>query len=101
MSPLRISSVGRGVRFSVHVQPRASQTEVAGVHGTALKVRLHAPPVDGAANDELIAFLAAELGVPKRSVRILAGLSSREKTVEIEGVSRASVEALAEAKGIK
>ncbi|MDO8501443.1 MAG: DUF167 domain-containing protein [Gemmatimonadaceae bacterium] len=88
------------IRFAVHVQPRASRTEIVGVHGTALKVRLHAPPVDGAANTALIELLADKLGVPKRAVRIVAGQSSRGKTVEIEGVSPASVHALAEGEGI-
>lgn len=89
------------VRFGVHVQPRASRTEIVGIHGTALKVRLHSPPVDGAANEELITFLAKELGVPKRAVRIVSGQSSRGKTVEIEGVSTVSVHALADGARIK
>lgn len=80
----------------MHVQPRASRTEVAGVHGAALKVRLHAPPVDGAANEELVKFLARSLGVARRAVRIVAGQTSRSKVVEIEGVSAASVQALAD-----
>ena len=82
------------IRFSVHVQPRSSLTEISGVHGTALKVRLHSPPVDGAANEELILFLAETLGVPRRAVRIVSGQSSRAKTVEVEGVSLVSVRAL-------
>jgi uncharacterized protein (TIGR00251 family) len=69
---------------------------VAGVHGAALKVRLHAPPVDGAANEELVKFLARSLGVARRAVRIVAGQTSRSKVVEIEGVSVASVQALAD-----
>ena len=69
---------------------------MAGVHGAALKVRLHAPPVDGAANEELVKFLARSLGVARRAVRIVAGQTSRSKVVEIEGVSAASVQALAD-----
>jgi len=69
------------------VQPRASRDEVSGVHGDALKIRLAAPPVDGAANDALVNFLAAVFAVPRRAVRILAGESSRSKLVEIDGVS--------------
>jgi uncharacterized protein (TIGR00251 family) len=80
---------------SVHVQPRASRNEVVGLHGTALKVRLHAPPVDGAANDALVMFLAERLGVPRRSVRIVAGGGSRAKTVEIDGTTEEAVRALA------
>jgi uncharacterized protein len=76
-------------RLVVHVQPRAAKSEIAGRHGDAIKVRLHAPPVDGAANDELIQLLAKTLGVPKRAVRIAAGLTSRRKTVEIDGLDAA------------
>jgi uncharacterized protein (TIGR00251 family) len=101
VSALAVTQANDRVRFSVHVQPRASKTEVAGIHGTALKVRLHSAPVDGAANEELVSFLAKSLDVPKRSVRIISGLSARGKTIEIDGVSPASVRALAEAKGIK
>jgi uncharacterized protein len=98
---LAITELKGSVRLNVHVQPRASRTEIAGVHGTALKVRLHAPPVDGAANDELIDFLSKRLNVPKKSISILAGQSSRAKIIEIAGVSPASVHALAEGAGIK
>ena len=101
MSGIHVKSGASGVRFSVHVQPRASRTEFAGIHGTALKVRLHAPPVDGAANDELINLIAKSLGVARHSVRIVAGQSSRGKTVEVDGISAASVEALAHGEGIE
>ena len=96
MSSLAITAVGSGARFGVHVQPRASRTELAGVHGSALKIRLHAPPVDGAANEALVEFLSERLGVPKRSVSIVAGHASRAKTVQVEGISVASIQALAE-----
>ena len=69
--------------LELHVQPGAARSEFAGKHGSRLKVRLAARAVDGKANEELIAFLAAHYGVPKRSVRILAGLRSRQKRVEI------------------
>jgi uncharacterized protein (TIGR00251 family) len=101
VSVLDVKESASGVRISVHVQPRASKTEIVGLHGTALKVRLHSPPVDGAANDELVAFLARSLGVAKRDVRVVAGQSSRGKTVEIDGVSPVSVRALTDAAGSK
>jgi uncharacterized protein (TIGR00251 family) len=63
----------------------------------ALRVRLHAPPVDGAANDALVRFLADQLSVPRRVVRILAGTRSRTKTVEVDGVTSADVARLADA----
>ena len=96
MSGLAVSTIAGGVKFGVHVQPRASRTEVAGVHGSALKVRLHALPVDGAANQALVEFLSARLGVSKRAVSIVAGHSSRAKIVQVEGVSAASIQSLAE-----
>ena len=86
---------GGAVRFAVRVQPRASRSEIAGLHGTALRVRLQAPPVDGAANEALVAFLAESLGVPRRAVRIVAGASSRQKIVDVHGVARTAVERLA------
>ncbi len=73
-------------RLVVHVQPRAKRSEVAGRHGDAIKVRLQAPPVDGAANEELVRFLAETLGISRRAVTIVTGLTSRRKTVEIEGL---------------
>ena len=71
--------------LELHVQPGAKRTEVAGLHGSRLKIRLAAPPVDGKANEALVAFLAEALKVPRRQVRIDAGLASRQKRVVIEG----------------
>jgi uncharacterized protein (TIGR00251 family) len=82
------------LRFRVRVQPRASSNEVTGVVEGALRVRLLAPPVDGAANDALVSFLADRLGVPRRMIRIVSGTSSRTKTVEVEGVARDQVDRL-------
>lgn len=73
--------------LSVHVQPRASRTEVSGWHGDAVKIRLAAPPVDGAANAALIAFLAERLGVPRAAVTVVAGATARRKRVAITGRS--------------
>jgi uncharacterized protein (TIGR00251 family) len=84
------------VRFEVRVQPRASRTELAGLHGGVLKVRVAAPPVDDAANRALIGFLAECLGVAKRSVRIVAGESSRTKVLEVDGVTPEQVASLRE-----
>lgn len=79
------------VRVSVHVQPRAGRTEIRGVHGGALKVRLAAPPVDGAANEELVSFLAKRLRVPKSAIRIERGARGRRKTVSVAGLDLAGV----------
>jgi uncharacterized protein (TIGR00251 family) len=95
MSLLDVTTREGVVRFGVRVQPRAARTEVNGVHGTALKVRVAAPPVDGAANEALIALLATCLDVPRRAVRIVTGVASRSKIVEIEGVDVSSIYRLA------
>ncbi len=68
-----------GLVLSVRVQPKASKNAVRGVHGEALKIALTAPPVEGAANKALIAFVAKGLGIPKASVAILSGQTSRNK----------------------
>ena len=74
----------------VHVVPRTRTTEVVGRHGDALKIRLAAAPMDGAANDELVRFLAEQLGVPRTVVTIAAGHTSRRKIVKIAGVETAA-----------
>lgn len=96
MDVLRVEVRGASIRVHVHVQPRASRSEVVGLHGAALKVRLHAPPVDGAANDALVALLAERLDIPRRDVRIVQGATSRAKVVEITGTTAGAVRALAE-----
>ena len=68
----------------MRVQPRASRDELAGMQGEVLRVRLTAPPVDNAANDALIDFLADKLGVPSRMVRIVSGFGSRNKLIEVD-----------------
>lgn len=72
----------------LHVQPGAKRTEVAGVHGAALKIRLAAPPVDGKANAELLRFLAEAFGVPLRNVTLQRGETSRAKVVRIDAPAR-------------
>lgn len=73
--------------LTLHVQPGASHTEVAGAHGNALKIRLAASPVDGKANEALIVFLAEVFGVPKRHVELISGHASRSKRVRITGAT--------------
>ena len=70
--------------LNLHVQPGARQTEIAGLHGEALKIRLAAPPVDGKANAALIEFVAERLGVAKSAIRLKSGQTSRRKVLEIE-----------------
>ena len=87
MNGLMVQDTKAGAILSVHVQPKASTTECVGIHGDALKIRVAAPPVDGAANDELTRFLARQLSVPITSVRIHSGASGRHKRVLIIGVT--------------
>jgi len=82
------------VVLAVRVQPRASKTEIAGVIGGALKVRLQAPALEDRANEALCEFLAHLLKTPKSAVRILSGHRSRSKRVEIRGVTQQQVLAL-------
>jgi hypothetical protein len=86
---------GKAIRFSVHLQPRASKNEIAGLHGTSLKVRVTAPPSAGLANEALIDFLSRALDIPRRNVCIVSGFSSRSKVVEISEVDLEAVQRLA------
>jgi uncharacterized protein (TIGR00251 family) len=79
-------------RITVKVHPRARRTRLAGRVGTALKLELAAPPIDGRANQACVRFLAAWAGVPQSRVRIVLGLTSRTKVVEIEGISEEFLE---------
>ena len=80
--------------FKVRVVPRASRSEIVGEHDGALRVRLTAPPVEGAANMALVRILARAMGVSPRAVEIISGQSSRTKTVSIVGAGIASLERL-------
>ena len=82
-----IEAADAGVLLRVRVQPRARTERLEGVHGEQLRVRLTAPPVDGAANTACIAFLAKALGVPRSRVRIRSGAKSRDKLIHIADLS--------------
>jgi uncharacterized protein (TIGR00251 family) len=79
-------------RLTVKVHPRARRSALSGRLGDAWKLALAAPPVDGKANDECVRFLAEFAGVPRARVRIVMGLTSRLKVVEIEGVPQEELE---------
>jgi uncharacterized protein (TIGR00251 family) len=81
-------------RLTCWIQPRASRTEVVGRHGNAIRIRVAAPPVDGAANEELVRFLAQRLGIARDRVTIAAGAGSRRKTVDVAGLAPTEVEKL-------
>lgn len=78
-----IKATKDGAVLTLHIQPGAKKTEIVGLHGEALKIRLAAPPVDGKANDCLLAFLAERLGVARSRLELLSGASSRAKRVKV------------------
>lgn len=81
----------RGALLTVHVQPNASRTECVGVHGDAIKIRVAARPIQGAANEELIRFIADRCSLARTQVQIQAGPESRRKRVCVQGVTAAWV----------
>ena len=87
MSSLIVRDSKDGAVLTVHVQPKAAHTACVGIHGEALKIRISAPPVGGAANRELIRFLASELSLPTAAVHIESGEGSRSKRVRLEGTT--------------
>lgn len=95
MSDFTVSVRDGAVRFGIKVQPRSSRPGVDGLHGDALKVRVGAAPVDGAANAAVVEVLAEAFGVPRRAIRIVAGDSSRSKVVEVDGIAAQAVRDLA------
>jgi uncharacterized protein (TIGR00251 family) len=80
------TKVRSSVRIAVYVQPRAAKTELVGMHDGLPKIRLAAPPVDGAANAALVEFIASRLKIAKNRVRVVAGLAGRRKWLEIDGL---------------
>ena len=88
---LAVVTTPSGVRIDLRVIPRSPRTTIDGVRDGRLLVRVTAPPVDEAANDAVVETLARVLDVPKRSIRIGKGTTSRNKTVEVAGMSGAAV----------
>jgi uncharacterized protein (TIGR00251 family) len=84
-----ISTTGNGIIIDVRVVPRAGRSGIAGIRDSALLVRLNAPPVDGAANAELIDLLSDALDVPKGRITIVSGATSKQKRVHVEGITAA------------
>jgi uncharacterized protein (TIGR00251 family) len=98
MSPWHSRLADGTIVLAVHAQPGAKRTEVSGLHGDALKVRVAAPALEDRANEALVEFLAKRFGVARRDVTLVSGAKSREKRFEICG-SAMDPERLAEAKG--
>ena len=88
---MNIQETADGVQFAVRVVPRASKNGVQGELGDAVKIRLCAPPVDGAANAALVEFLAELLGVSRSRVRLVSGATGRNKRIAVDGVTAAAV----------
>jgi uncharacterized protein (TIGR00251 family) len=86
---IKINPCENGIRFSAIIQPRSSKSEVSGLYNSCLKIRLTSPPVDGAANKTCVKFLARWLGVSPSKVRIVSGLSSKNKIIEIDNMNEA------------
>ncbi len=84
--------------FAVKVVPRASKNQIVGKEGDAIKIRLHAPPVEGKANEALARFLAETLGVRRAQIEIVTGHASRRKIVRVHGVAASQIEKLIEAR---
>ena len=84
----------RGLTFAVRIVPRASRSEIAGEHNGALRVRIAAPPVSGAANRELVRTLAKIFKLPQNAVEIVSGANSKNKTVRLRGADAATLERL-------
>jgi uncharacterized protein len=91
---IRYSQQGRSLTFAVRVVARASHSSIAGAHDGALRVRIAAPPVDGAANRELIKVLAKAFKLPQSAVEIIAGANSKNKTIRIHGADARTLEQL-------
>lgn len=88
-----MSASAASCTLAIKAIPNAPRSEIAGWLGAALKVKVHAPPVEGKANEALCEFLAEQLGVPRRAVSVLRGDTSRQKLVRIDGLSAAEVQA--------
>lgn len=91
---LNLTEKGGSVIFTVRVIPRASKTEIVGEYDGAVKVRLSSPPVDGAANEELIKLFAKRLGAARSDVEIVSGQTSKTKQIRIAGVTAAALQNL-------
>ena len=93
MDDLSLTVSADGVTFSVRLTPRASKNEIVGIQAGALRVRLTAPPVEGAANAALIEFIAERLRVRKSAISIISGERSRNKIVRVSGMNLEQVKA--------
>lgn len=92
---IKLSEKDGSLRFEVHAKPRAKKSRIVGPRGDAVEVALAAPPVDGAANEELVRVLAEALGVPRRNVTIVRGETSQKKLVAVDPAGQSAADLLA------
>lgn len=92
MNQTWIAQSANGVMLTVHAVPRASRNAVQGLHGDALKIRLHAPPADGKANEALISFLSRTLNIPQNHIELKSGFGRRRKLIAVHGLSLPEIE---------
>jgi uncharacterized protein (TIGR00251 family) len=85
MQPRWYRRDGEAIMLTLHVQPGAKRSEIAGLHGDALKIKLAAPPIEGRANDALLIFIADLFAVPHRDAELKQGGKSRQKVVAVTG----------------
>jgi uncharacterized protein (TIGR00251 family) len=85
--PVFLRAQAGAVMLALKVQPRASRSELAGLLGSELKLKVTAPPVDSAANEAVIVFLAAQLGLPRRQITLVRGQTSPHKTIRLDGIT--------------
>ena len=88
---IQFSADDRGITFTVRVVPRASRSEIVGDQEGALRIKIAAPPVGGAANGELIRLLAKRLKVPQNAVELVSGAGSKKKIIRVQGVTPTAV----------
>jgi uncharacterized protein (TIGR00251 family) len=98
MSELLINEHAGSVTFEVRVIPRSSKSEIVGLYGNALKIRLTSPPVEGAANNELLKLLSRKVGVSRSAIEIISGQSAKTKRIRIIDVTAAQIRAILKAK---
>ncbi|MBC7929102.1 MAG: DUF167 domain-containing protein [Rubrivivax sp.] len=94
---IKFNEEGGALSFTIRVVPRASKSVISGEHDGALKVRVAAPPVEGAANEEVTRLIARKFGVPTRAVEIVSGHTSKTKLIRVRGATAAHLLRIASA----
>ncbi len=98
--PAYLRTTPRGVVLELYIAPRAKQSKLAGLHGGYPKLSLAAPPIEGRANEELLAFLSRLLAIPKSSIELVRGATSKRKSLLIQGLSAEAIQHRLETAGL-